>query len=238
MQNKAPEDKKPGAVHAGHRTRLRERFLREGLDGFEAHEALELLLFYAIPQRDTNVLAHRLLSQFGSLSAVLEADVEVLCKVDGIGRNTATLLHMVPALTRLYLADIEQEAVTLTSAEQILDFLRPKFIGRTKEMMYLLCLNDKGNMVFGDFLFEGGFSSVSIYVREIIERTLRHQARGVILAHNHPGGIALPSREDVMATAAVFKALQTVDIRLYDHLIFAGVDGISMLSAGYFERFQ
>ena len=89
-------------LHEGHRQRLKERFLREGLDHFEPHTVLELLLFYAVPQRDTNELAHRLIARFGSLDAVFDAAFDELCAVEGIGRNTATLLKLVPDLTRRY----------------------------------------------------------------------------------------------------------------------------------------
>ena len=142
-------------LHEGHRQRLKERFLREGLDHFEPHTVLELLLFYAVPQRDTNELAHRLIARFGSLDAVFDAAFDELCAVEGIGRNTATLLKLVPDLTRRYLDSADHEQVLLTSVQAIGDFLRPKFLGRTKEMVFLLCLNNKGGLTYGDFIAEG-----------------------------------------------------------------------------------
>ena len=125
-------------VHEGHRQRLRDRFLKEGLDGFAPHNVLELLLFYAVPQRDTNELAHRLLTRFGSLSGVLDADFDELCQVEGVGANVATLLKLVPGLARRYLDDYDENGVVLTTIEEVGTFLRPKFIGRNNEMIFLL----------------------------------------------------------------------------------------------------
>ena len=114
-------------LHEGHRQRLKERFLREGLDHFEPHTVLELLLFYAVPQRDTNELAHRLIARFGSLDAVFDAAFDELCAVEGIGRNTATLLKLVPDLTRRYLDSADHEQVLLTSVQAIGDFCVQNF---------------------------------------------------------------------------------------------------------------
>ena len=160
-------------LHEGHRQRLKERFLREGLDHFEPHTVLELLLFYAVPQRDTNELAHRLIARFGSLDAVFDAAFDELCAVEGIGRNTATLLKLVPDLTRRYLDSADHEQVLLTSVQAIGDFLRPKFLGRTKEMVFLLCLNNKGGLTYGDFIAEGTIDSAPMYSRTILEAAMR-----------------------------------------------------------------
>ncbi len=220
-------------LHEGHRRRLKERFLKDGLDGFEAHNVLELLLFYAIPQRDTNDLAHQLLQRFGSLSAVFEADYEELCQLPGVGTNVATLLKLIPDLTRRYLEDLKAEVPVLKDVEQIADFLRPKFIGRQKEMVYLLCLNNKGSVAFGGFLSEGTVNAAPLYVREIVEQAVRSHASAVVLAHNHPHGLALPSNADLMATDEIKKALQMMKIQLIDHLIFAGEDYVSIRASAF-----
>ena len=220
-------------LHEGHRQRLKERFLREGLDHFEPHTVLELLLFYAVPQRDTNELAHRLIARFGSLDAVFDAAFDELCAVEGIGRNTATLLKLVPDLTRRYLDSADHEQVLLTSVQAIGDFLRPKFLGRTKEMVYLLCLNNKGGLTYGDFIAEGTIDSAPMYSRTILEAAMRSRAVSVILAHNHPHGLAVPSNADLAATESVCHALAAAKIRLLDHFIFAGQDYISLRDSGF-----
>lgn len=221
-------------VHEGHRQRLRDRFLKEGLDGFAPHNVLELLLFYAVPQRDTNELAHRLLARFGSLSGVLDADFDELCQVEGVGANVATLLKLVPGLARRYLDDYDENGVVLATIEEVGTFLRPKFIGRNNEMIFLLCMDSRG-VVYGDFIAEGSINAAPMYTRNILEAAMRSHAVSVILAHNHPRGLALPSNADMLATRAVFDALAAAKIRLADHLIFAGSDYVSMRDSGFFS---
>lgn len=224
----------PG-LHDGHRQRLKDRFLRDSLDNFEPHNVLELLLFYAIPQRDTNELAHRLIREFGSLSGVFNADFGDLCKVKGISANAATLLKLIPDLSRRYLDDFDQKGLVLTSIEAIGTFLQPKFVGRTKEQIFLLCLDSKGSVVYADFVIEGSINSAPMYTRNILEIAMRTQAVSVILAHNHPNGIAVPSNADMASTKAVYDALAVAKIRLLDHFIFAGSDYVSLRDSGYFS---
>lgn len=222
-------------VHEGHRQRLKDRFLKEGLDGFAPHNVLELLLFYAVPQRDTNELAHRLLARFGSLSGVLDADFDELCQVEGVGANVATLLKLVPGLARRYLDDYDENGVVLATIEEVGTFLRPKFIGRSNEMIFLLCMDSRGGVVYGDFIVEGSINAAPMYTRNILEAAMRSHAVSVILAHNHPRGLALPSNADMLATRSVFDALAAAKIRLADHLIFAGSDYVSMRDSGFFS---
>lgn len=223
------------SVHEGHRQRLKQRFLKSGLDDFEPHNVLELLLFYAVPQKDTNELAHRLIKHFGSLSAVLDADYEDLCKVSGIGASAATLIKLMPSLFRRYQEDYNRDGVVLTDIAQIGDFLRPKFIGQTKEKVYLLCLDNKGSVVYSGFIIEGTVNSAPMYVRNILEIAMRCQAVAAILAHNHPRGLAIPSNPDILATKAVYNALEIAKIKLMDHFIFAGGDYVSLRNSGFFE---
>lgn len=225
-------------IHDGHRQRLRERFLKSGLDGFEPHNVLELLLFYALPQRDTNELAHQLLDEFGSLSAVLEADVQELCRVKGVGQNVAALLTMMPPLARYYMDDCNRKVKTLETTTDVIDFISPKFIGRTKEMVFLLCTDNKASVVFADFVAEGSVNATLVNVREILAAAMRHDAVAAIVAHNHPKGLAIPSKEDLLTTKKVYDALASTNIRLVDHLIFASGDCCSMRESGYFTGFD
>lgn len=225
----------PAGIHEGHRGRLKDRFVKSGLDGFQDHNVLELLLFYAIPQRDTNELAHLLMKEFGSLNAVFDADFQDLCNVKGIGQNTAVLIKMIPDLARRYLEGCTTKTDMFTEIAQIGDFLRPKFVGRTNEMVFLLCLDNKGGIVYADFIAEGAINAAPIYVRPILETAMRSRAVSVILAHNHPSGLALPSAQDLQATQTVYKALETAKIRLMDHFVFAGDDYVSLRDSGYFS---
>lgn len=222
-------------IHDGHRKRLKEQFLKTGLDDFEPHKALELLLFYAVPQKDTNELAHRLINHFGSFSEVLDADFKDLCEVPGIGEHAATLLKLMPDLFRKYQDDYDVKGIEITNLEQIGDFLRPKFIGRTKEMVFLVCLNDIGKIVFADFIVTGTINATPIYTREILEVAIRCKATIAILAHNHPRSLAVPSHADVVSTKAVHDALLAAKIKLVDHFIFSGDEYTSMQTSGYME---
>ena len=225
---------KPSNPHTGHRARLKERFRQEGLEHFEDHTALELLLFYAIPRQDTNELAHTLLARFGSLGAVLNATEAELLRVPGIGPNAASLLRLV---SRISLRCLQQEADTprvIHSSADAYAFLQPRYLGQRDELSFLLCLDAKNKLVFAHPLFRGSFNAVQVSVRKIVEHALLHNAAAVILAHNHPSGVALPSQEDYQTTLSVQRALQTVGVELRDHIILADGDYVSLADSGFF----
>lgn len=221
------------SIHKGHRERLKERFLKEGLDNFTDIQALELLLFYAIPQRDTNPIAHELLSRFGSLSQVLEAEAESLKTVPYIGDNAATLLRLVTELGRYYQVDCAQRTQILTTLDACGAYLVPYFFGRSKETVFLLCLDAKCKVLCCREVGEGSINTASISVRKIVETALSTNATTVILAHNHPSGVALPSGEDVQTTCRIAAALQAVEVHLADHIVVADGDYVSMVQSGY-----
>ena len=220
-------------IHKGHRERLKQRFLEEGLDNFTDIQVLELLLFYAIPQRDTNPIAHGLLEHFGSLSGVLDADVTELKKVPGISDHSATLLALVTELCRYYQVDIAQRVEILTTLDACGDYLAPRFFGRTKETVFLLCLDAKCKVLCCKEVGEGSVNSASISVRKIVETALAANATTVVLAHNHPSGIAMPSPEDIQSTRRIAAALNAVEVHLADHIIVAEGDYISMVQSGH-----
>ena len=221
------------SIHKGHRERLKQRFLEEGLDNFTDIQVLELLLFYAIPQRDTNPIAHSLLDYFGSLSHVLEADVESLKKVPGISDHSATLLALVTELCRYYQVDCAQRMEVLTTLDACGAYLVPRFFGRTKETVFLLCLDAKCKVLCCKEVGEGSINSASISIRKIVETALSANATTVILAHNHPSGVAVPSVEDVQTTRRVAAALSAVEVHLADHIVGAEGDYGSMVQSGY-----
>ena len=147
-------------IHDGHREKMRQRFLKGGLDSFADHEALELLLYYAIPRRDTNPIAHALMERYGSLSAVLTAPVEDLKKVEGVGESAAVLLKLAPQLYRkARLSDAEQETV-LSSVERVGAYLLERFAGEKNEVVYQLCLDRKGKLLVCKKLGEIGRAHV------------------------------------------------------------------------------
>ena len=219
-------------IHDGHREKKRQQFLQHGLDSFADHEVLELLLFYAIPRKDTNPIAHALMDRFGSLDAVLSAPVEELCRVNGVGPAAAALLKLTPQVyRRSRMAAAERERV-LNSSQRAGDYLLELFTGETAEVLYELCLDRKGKLLACRRVGEGGVSSINVDLRKIVENALLTGASGVILSHNHPSGIALPSADDCAATVRVKEALKTVGLVLVDHIVVADGDYVSMADSG------
>ena len=221
------------SLHGGHRDRLKKRFLQQGLDGFTDIQALELLLFYSIPRQDTNPIAHKLLQHFGSLSQVLEAPAEELMQVGGIKEHSAVLLNLINQMGRFYLVDKAQRERVLPTIEDCAQYLQPYFYGRMNETVFLLCLDAKCKALCCKEVGEGSVNSAGISVRRIVETALREGATTVVLAHNHPSGIAIPSPEDIQTTRRVAAALQSVEIHLADHIVVADDDYVSMVQSGY-----
>ncbi|MBR2667007.1 MAG: DNA repair protein RadC [Oscillospiraceae bacterium] len=222
-------------LHRGHRERLRERFRAEGLDHFADHEVLELLLFYAIPRRDTNQLAHQLLERFGSLEGVFSADPVQLRQVPGMGPGAAELLHLAQALFLRRLRQEEAPRIVQNSADAY-GCLRPYYLDQRDEKSFLICLDAKNKVIHANTLFEGSVNIVQISVRKVVEQALLHNAAAVILAHNHPSGVALPSAEDYQVTIQIQKALEAVNVELRDHIVLADGDYVSMADTGFFLR--
>ena len=222
-------------IHDGHREKMRHRFCETGLEGFADHEALELLLYYAIPRRDTNELAHRLLTRYGSLSALLQAPIEDLRRVEGVGESAAVLLKLVPAFVYKAQRSAGQETV-LNSTEKAGRYLLSCFAGERNEVIYQLCLDRKGKLLARKRLSEGGSAAAELNIRRLVENALLSSASAVILSHNHPSGIALPSREDYATTQQAQDALRTIGVELLDHIIVAEDDYVSLADSGILRR--
>lgn len=230
------ESQVPVSPHGGHRARLRERFQKEGLSGFADHNALELLLFYAIPQRDTNELAHRLISEFGSLSAVFDASVEALMRVDGVGENTAVLLKLMPELFAKYEQDkVKKDGLILDTAQKAGEYLASLFVGKTIENLIVVCMNHKCKVTNTVTVTEGTGDSTELNLRKIAEAAINSNACSVILAHNHPAGVAAPSAADIDLTRHMILCLRNFDITVQDHFIIAGKDWFSMATSKRFR---
>lgn len=189
-------------VHAGHRARMKERFMKEGLSGFSEHEVLELLLMFAIPQRDVNPLAHRLIERFGSLSAVLETAPSELKRVDGVGENAAVLLSLMPQLLSYYQHSAMGSKPVITNLAEARRYAGALFFGLHEERVYMICMDQSGRVLRPALLHKGTIDQVQIYPREVVETALRYHAHAVLLAHNHPSGTAEPSQDDYDATRA------------------------------------
>lgn len=219
-------------VHDGHRERLRKSYLENGLQSMHDINALELLLFYAIPRRDTNEIAHHLFDRFGSLDAVLSSSAEELCEVEGIGENAAALLTLVPAIMKKSRLSKAREIRQIRNSTEAGAYLLPYFMNEKDEVAYVLCLDTKHAVICCAEMGRGVVNAVDASIRRIVEKALKVRAGSVIIAHNHPDGIALPSREDEVFTRALYNALETVGIRLEDHIIVADEDYISFADTG------
>lgn len=223
------------SIHAGHRQRLKNRFLQEGLDHFEELYVLELLLYYCIPRVDTNPIAHSLLDHFGSMTAVFEATPEELCKVPGIGENAATFLSLIPQVGRYYQIKRAEPGEILKTITQCGKYLVPYFYGRENETVFLLCLDAKCKVLGCKLVGEGSVNSANIPIRRVVEIALNTNATTVVLAHNHPSGVAYPSHNDIQTTLRVSRAMEAVDIILADHIVVSDDDFVSMLQSGLYR---
>ena len=219
-------------IHTGHRNRVKAEFRQRGLEGFPEHRVLELLLFYALPQGDTNPLAHRLIDRFGSLAGVLDASVEELSQVKGVGEHAATLLHLIPAVCGRYVASRSSLDGMATNAQEIREIMAPFFFGARNEMVYVMCLDGKHKCVGVRKITEGTIDAADVTARRIAEEAMSMRASAIILAHNHTSGLALPSAEDRATTTYLKQILGPIGIDLVDHVIFCDDDMVSMKDSG------
>ena len=225
-------------IHDGHRGRLREQFNQHGLDSFNDITALELLLFYSVPRKDTNEIAHRLLGHFGSLHDVFNASLEELMEVPGISFNSAVLISLLPQLMKKVEMSKVSGMKTINSVSDAAEYFIPRFMNERDELLLILCLDSKNNIICCREIARGTVNSVDANSRRIVEMALKHKAVSVILAHNHPRGVAVPSREDDHTTQYIYKALRLVGINLDDHLIIADDNYFSLANAGLINRMR
>jgi len=221
-----------GNIHEGHRKRLKDKYLKVGLDSFDDHQILELLLFYCIPRKDTNEIAHKLIDKFGSLSSVFEANPYEISKVEGIGMSSAILISMVSQLSRRYLHDKARQKAKLNTVEAACSYVKELFVGRTNEVFYIICLDTQLNVIHSSLIFEGTVKEAVVYPRKVVQEVLLHNASGVIIAHNHPSGSLKPSAEDINTTQKIVNALHYVSVRVHDHIVVGNGETFSFAQNG------
>jgi len=223
--------------HEGHRARLKQRFLKEGnFDHFEAHNILEYLLFNTIPIRDTNDTAHRLLNHFGTLSAVFDAPYSELIKVEGVGPHTATLIKAVLPMARAYSRDKDRLGIVLDETEKVVDFLSAKYVGYNDEVFSVICLDNCCKVLSYDVIARGNVDMVHMDTRKLMEILIHTNATCAIIAHNHPGGTAIPSAGDQKATKTVGLSCSSINVKLLDHIILTDNDAVSMRESGLMQE--
>ena len=223
------------SIHNGHRERIREKFLNSGLSAFNEHEKLELLLTYCIPRRDVNETAHLLINRFGSLRQVLQASEKELVTIEGVGASVACFLRFMNEMHRYLCISQAASNLQMRTYRDYGEYLVNFFIGKRVETVYLLCLDAKNEVIGCHLVSEGSVVSANISIRKVLEIAINCNAATVVLAHNHPGGFALPSREDKVTTRQIAKALANAEVVLADHVIVANDDFVSMVQSNAYD---
>lgn len=229
---------KPKHRHTGHRERMKAEFLVRGLEGWPDHRVLELLLFYTIPQGDVNDLAHELVERFGSLAGVLDASVEELKKVKGVGDHTAVFLRMLPAVLGRYQGARTRLSAIINSPEEAYAWLEPYFFGARNEMVYVLCLDGKRQVLGVRKVAEGSIEMAEVNTRRIAEEAIGLRAAQIYVAHNHVSNLAIPSQADWLTTDTLRGALRPIGIELIDHLVFVDGDMVSLKDSEHLKSLQ
>lgn len=204
-------------------------------DSLTDAELLALLLQFT--REDAQALSEKILEQFPSIADVLEADKRDLAQVEGMDDETSLLLRLVPELHRRYFLSRSRAETRLTDSHDYGSYLLPYFYGARDEMVYLLLLDGAGRVINCRLLDQGSVSSANVPIRKLVQEALTAHAAAVVLAHNHPAGIALPSKEDVEITVRLRDALEVMDVVLLDHIVVADDDFVSMRDSGYLRRF-
>ena len=220
-------------IHKGHRERVKSKFLDTGFTGFADHEKLELLLFYARPQGDTNPLAHELINRFKTLGAVFDATTEQLMEVKGVKESTAILIKLIPALAK-EMVNYRFEGVRLNEFKNSRDYFVSQFVGEKNEKVKIALLDDRLCLMKCVDLFEGAPGTVTMAIRKIAETVFKDKCEQIIIAHNHPNGTASPSDADINTTRELYKLLSAIGITLLDHIIVAGGKAVSLKETGAF----
>lgn len=224
------------SVHSGHRDRVRDEFLFKGIsESTPPHKVVEYILFHSIPQKDTNETAHALLERFGSISGILDAPAEQLMQVKGISKVSVSLLKLILPVARIYSSEKNSADKVLKNIDDISQYLLGKYFGYDKEVFSMLSLNASGKVLGYDVLSSGNVSEVTVSVRDIVEVVLKRRAVCVAIAHNYPGGVALPSEEDIKITELIDRTLKNINAKLLDHVIIAGDDYVSMAQSRCFD---
>ena len=220
--------KKEENIHSGHRKKVRNRYYECGFNGMADHNILEFLLFFGIQRKDTNPIAHRLISRFGSVSRVFEAKIEDLLKVEGMTENAACLITMILPLYKRYVEDLQSRKPDMTTKDELADYLRSKF-SKQVEQVYIVCFDAKHSFITSRLIGEGDISSSAFDIRKLVSTVLETNAAMVVLAHNHPYGVHLPSAQDVEVTKSIFETLRNIKVSLADHLIITDSGYSSMI---------
>lgn len=218
------ENKKEVDPRHHHRQRVRDDFLLHGIENYEPHRVLELLLFYSIPRKDTKPIAYRLVKQFGTVNNVFDAPIEQLVQIEGISTNTAIFLKLIAEVSKRYYVDSVRTSKRLFDKKELFEYLRAFFIGEPAECVYLLTLDTNRRPISCKKIAQGiSTTETSVYVTQVVREAVASPHSNFVLAHNHPDGEQLiPSSEDEFFTKQLSRALGSIDKKLCDHIIVSG----------------
>lgn len=228
-------DEEKKNVHAGHRQRMKKYFIDNGFNGLEEHQILELILFYAVPRKDTNLMAHNLLDRYGTIAKICDAPIDILEDDFGLSESTAVFLKMIPEMARVYLESKHMsETIDIDNAP---DILCSKFIGANVEKVALALSTADDKLILCDMVCEGSITATQMPIRKIVDLALRHNAKYAYVAHNHPSGLCLPSRPDLDTTRRLSVTLYNIGVTLVDHIIFTDTDYFSIHTNNKFKKY-
>lgn len=227
------KSKNKSEIHAGHRDRMKQRLIFHGSDSFNSHELMEMLLYYALPRQNTNEQAHRLMEQFGSLRGIFQADYQELIAVEGIKSHTASLILVCGGILRRIALEENKPIDHYERMEQAVNYLRNLYVGVKVERAYLMLFDNGMKLIDCINLGDGVINQANILPRKVIQEAILKQATGVLLAHNHPGGLAIPSPEDIEITGHLNYALSVSGVTLLDHLILTETSVMSIMNTQF-----
>lgn len=226
-------------IHDEHRERLDRKVREHGLEMLEPHEQLEHLLYAVIPRGDTNEIAHRLLERFITISGVLNADVEELVKIKGVGRRTAMFLTTMPSMLGIVERSVKyEEPPRLFELDEIFDYASTYLRGRLMEAAYLFSLNSAFKLLAVSKVSEGTQNEMYIQPKKVVKQAIMDNAMLALIVHNHPCGNPNPSFEDIALSRTLNDALEAVDIRLVDSVIISGNEIYSIKEKGYLRKLK
>ena len=224
-------------IHKDHRKKVKDRFFECGFTGMPDHNILEAILFLGIPQKDTNPIAHELIDTFGSFSGVLEAKKSDLLKIKGMTESAAFAIMSYLPVNRRYIESLQKKKPVFETDDQLVDFLRPMFFEKsTIERVFVLCFDSKNRLIACRNICDGDISSALFDVRELTRVVLEVNAQKIIVAHSHPHGIALPSREDIATTKLIYEMMKFIKVHLDDHFIVTDTGYMSMAKSRHYTH--
>ena len=218
-------------IHKGHREKVKNRYYESGLNSMPDHNILELLLFFGIPQKDTNPIAHELMNKFGSFSGVLEASKADLQSVKGMTENAACLITLMRPVYKRYVNDLHKKKRQFENAKEMADYLRPLYLDTVNERIYALCFDLNDRMIACRVVSDGDIDSSFLDYRKLASIVLEVKAKKVVLSHNHPNGTLTPSVADVQATGFARNMLEYLKVQLKDHIIITDKSYFSMVNS-------